>query len=299
MTTYHCNNGVFYADTRAYVNGQPFNISGKIVPLDDPIVMKATLNKGSVKPIVLNEAIYGYFILHAAEPARALFRTMLESAKTLDGDVQNVLDNHAQFIEVFKLGAYDTHFTLYLIAETGIYTISTPMGVNQECSYIYMPYVNEEYGTVNEISLGANNEWFTAHISAGVDPIIAYYCLFLQYHESGGNIETWKIRTHKGKKMLVRHEFYEEASEDTMRKTINAWREKGQAAVPVSDLTSIFTWGPPLLSLRLLEDYMTSTGITITENERHVLTHLTLPSGKVIDLQEVRRTVIAAKKKSA
>jgi hypothetical protein len=277
MTTYHCSNGVFYADTRAYMNGQSFNISGKIVPLENPIRMKAILNKGTVTPIVMD----------AMDPGRALFNTLVESAKVNEGDVQNVLDNHAMFLQVFKLAAYDSHFTLYLIGETGVYTINTPSAIFQETTYFLMPYETKtaDGNKPNDITFGANHEWFTAHISAGVDPVISYYLLFLQFVESGGHIETWKFRMHHGKKLLMRHEFYEEASEAEMHAAVSEWRIKGGSG-PVSDMTSIQEWGPAVLSHSLLTQYLETRKFDLIHDDRDILKEVKLPTGRVVNLRE-------------
>jgi hypothetical protein len=284
MTTYHYTDGVFYADTRAYMNGQAFNISGKIVPLHIPIKMKATLNKGTVKPIILDEMVYGYFILHAADPGRALFNTMVAAATASDGDVQSVLDNHAMFLETFKLAAFDSHFVLYVIGETGVYSITTPSAIYQETTYTFTPYENEEFGSSNQLAFGANHEWFTAHISAGIDPVIAYYLLFLQHHESGGHIESWKFHSHKGKKALVRYEFFEEVSEKHMKDAVIAYR-KDHSQSPVADLSSIFQWGPSVLSSTLITRFMEGKKFKFTYDDRGIVSHVTLPNGETVALQ--------------
>jgi hypothetical protein len=297
MTTFLYQDNRFYADTRAFLNGQPFNISGKVVPIEQPIRMKATLDKGSVKPIAMDDTIHGFFIIHAVEPGRALFDTMVESAKQLDGDVQNVVDNHERFIEVFKLAAYSTHFVLTLIGEKGTYSISTPISIDKQNGYDFAAYVmGEDNNRPRAMSYGANHEYMTGLISAGMPPIIAYYSLFLQFNESGGNVECWYMRTLKGKVRLVRDRWFAEASVDEMIDAVDVWRADPKE-FPISDMNALHNYGAELLSLYRIEKYLEDQGYAMQRDEAQIVTHLVPKVGKPIDIQEISAQVKKLAKK--
>lgn len=273
MTTFLYQNNCFYADTRAYVNGQPFNISGKVVSLDEPIKMKATLDKGSVKPIVLDDIIYGYFITHAVEPGRALFNMLVVSATQLEGSIENVIDNYARFFKEFKLGGYDSHFTLTLIGDKGTYSISNPTSINQDMSYEFSPYVHSVTEARMAMSYGANHEFLTAQIAAGAPVIIAYYKLFLSFVESGGNVESWFLRDFKDGKRLVRREWFPEVTPEKMREAITDW-ELNRANSPIAEMTAIYVYGPAVLSLSRLERHLEDKGYSVKRDDSGIINGL-------------------------
>lgn len=287
MTTFLYQDGCFYSDTRAYFQGQSFNISNKIVPLTEPIQMKATLDKATAKPIVLDETIYGYFIVHAVEPGRALFNSLVESAKQHEGHVQGVIDNFGLFLTTFKLASYDAHFSLVLIGGTGTYCISTPMAIGQEMTYEYSPYVDPVTKNDMAMAYGANHEHLTTLVAAGTPAIIGYYTLFLRFIESGGNVEIFRLRQFKDKMFLARDDWYPEVSAEKMRNAIDDWLANPRD-LPLAEMSSIYNYGPKLLSSFRLEKYITDQGFSMTYDDRDVLTHLVPKRGQAIDLRGPR-----------
>lgn len=297
MTTFHYHDGVFYADTRAYVNGQPFNISQKVVPLAEPFEAKAVLFHKAALPVTIDDTILGYFIGHAVQPGRALFAAIETAARHNPSDVQMVLQNHARFVETFKLASTEAHFSLHLIGIKGLYIVTMPWNIEQEVTYDYTPYVSEQYPKGARYSLGANHEILAAYTSAGLPTVVAYYMLFLTQPESGGNIETWRIRRHADRHHLVRHEVYLEQSMTGMQEVIERWQTVGRAAEPVPDMSSVYSYGPDLMSKWNLETYLSRKGFSMMRDDNEIITHLVPTRGKPIDLRD-RSAAPAGKKKS-
>jgi hypothetical protein len=269
MTTFLYKHDIFYADTRAYVNGQPFNISGKVVPLTKTVPMKAKLNDD----IEMDDVILGYFVVHAVEPGRALFKTLVAGANENNGDVQNVLDNHRQFLQIFKLGAYESHFTLTLIGVKGTYSILTPRGMEDETRYEVAYYENDETNTALLCAYGAHHEVMSSLAGAGLPPIIAYYMLFLKQEHSGGNVESWMIREFHDEMMLVRHQFYPEVSKEKMLESIKDW-QKNPSDYPIAEMSAVYDYGPGVLNGVHLENYLTNQGYELKRDDKGVVTHL-------------------------
>lgn len=297
MTTFHYLSGVFYADTRAFVNGQPFNISGKVVPLKDPFKANAVLIHRDKLPVTIDDTILGYFIGHAVTPARALFDAIETAARHNPSDVQTVLQNHARFVETFKLASTEAHFSLHLIGVKGLYTVNMPWNLEQEVTYDYAPYVNEKNPGGVQYSLGANHEILTAYLESSTPIVIGYYMLFLTQPESGGNIESWRIRRRGEEYRLVRHETYLEQSPEDMRKAIEDWQASGYRVTPVPDMVGVHTYGPDLMSKWNMESYLSEQGFSMMRDESEIITHLVPRKGQPIDIQGLSRAGKAKPKK--